>query len=282
MVSKKTSDSLGHALAVYFSEIENTQPLEPEEEVRLTKLIREGNKEALNKLINANLKFVVSVANKYRVTGIPLEDLINEGNIGLIKAAYRFDETRGFKFISYAVWWIRQSILQFISDKGRVVHLPANVANAVTKMKRRSEELEHSLERMPTMEELAEVMEITKQEAEKLVKFNTRSLSTDQPVGSDEKTLLRDLLQSDDSRPEAQIMKDSLTEEIKRVLKTIPDREAMIIECYFGIDMDRPLTLEEIGESLELTRERVRQLKERAIRRLQHVTRAHLLRAFLG
>ncbi|HIO74198.1 MAG TPA: sigma-70 family RNA polymerase sigma factor [Candidatus Marinimicrobia bacterium] len=282
MVSKKTSDSLGHALAVYFSEIENTQPLEPEEEVRLTKLLREGDKEALNKLINANLKFVVSVANKYRVTGIPLEDLINEGNIGLIKAAYRFDETRGFKFISYAVWWIRQSILQFISDKGRVVHLPANVANAVTKMKRRSEELEHSLERMPTMEELAEVMEITKQEAEKLVKFNTRSLSTDQPVGSDEKTSLRDLLQSDDSRPEAQIMKDSLTEEIKRVLKTIPDREAMIIECYFGIDMDRPLTLEEIGDSLELTRERVRQLKERAIRRLQHVTRAHLLRAFLG
>jgi len=282
LVSKKTSDSLGHALAVYFSEIENTQPLEPEEEVRLTKLLREGDKEALNKLINANLKFVVSVANKYRVTGIPLEDLINEGNIGLIKAAYRFDETRGFKFISYAVWWIRQSILQFISDKGRVVHLPANVANAVTKMKRRSEELEHSLERMPTMEELAEVMEITKQEAEKLVKFNTRSLSTDQPVGSDEKTSLRDLLQSDDSRPEAQIMKDSLTEEIKRVLKTIPDREAMIIECYFGIDMDRPLTLEEIGESLELTRERVRQLKERAIRRLQHVTRAHLLRAFLG
>jgi len=282
LVSKKTSDSLGHALAVYFSEIENTQPLEPEEEVRLTKLVREGDKEALNKLINANLKFVVSVANKYRVTGIPLEDLINEGNIGLIKAAYRFDETRGFKFISYAVWWIRQSILQFISDKGRVVHLPANVANAVTKMKRRSEELEHSLERMPTMEELAEVMEITKQEAEKLVKFNTRSLSTDQPVGSDEKTSLRDLLQSDDSRPEAQIMKDSLTEEIKRVLKTIPDREAMIIECYFGIDMDRPLTLEEIGDSLELTRERVRQLKERAIRRLQHVTRAHLLRAFLG
>ena len=282
MVSKKTSDSLGHALAVYFSEIENTQPLEPEEEVRLTKLLREGDKEALNKLINANLKFVVSVANKYRVTGIPLEDLINEGNIGLIKAAYRFDETRGFKFISYAVWWIRQSILQFISDKGRVVHLPANVANAVTKMKRRSEELEHSLERMPTMEELAEVMEITKQEAEKLVKFNTRSLSTDQPVGDDEKTSLRDLLKSEDSRPEAQIMKESLTEEIKRVLNTIPEREAMIIEYYFGIDIDRPLTLEEIGDQLRLTRERVRQLKEHAIKRLQHATRVHLLRAFLG
>jgi|TARA_B100000035_G_scaffold253314_1_gene222689 RNA polymerase primary sigma factor len=282
LVSKKTSDSLGHSLAVYFSEIENTEPLDTEEEIRLAKLVRKGDKEALNKLINANLKFVVSVANKYRVTGIPLEDLINEGNIGLIKAAYRFDETRGFKFISYAVWWIRQSILQFIADQGRVVRLPANVANAVIKMKRRTEELEQSLERMPTLGELAEVMEITKQEAEELVQFNTRSLSTDQPVGDDEKTSLRDLLKSKDSRPEAQIMKKSLTEEIKRVLNTIPEREAMIIEYYFGIDMDRPLTLEEIGDQLGLTRERVRQLKERAIKRLQHATRAHLLRAFLG
>ncbi len=282
MVSRKTSDSLGRALAVYFSEIEKTEPLDPEEEIRLAKLVREGDRDALNQLINANLKFVVSVANKYRVTGIPLEDLINEGNIGLVKAAHRFDETRGFKFISYAVWWIRQSILQFIADQGRVVRLPANVANAVTKMKRRTEELEHSLERMPTMEELAEVMEITKQEAEQLVQFNTRSLSTDQPLGNDQKTSLRDLLKADDSRPEAQIMKESLTEEIKRVLKTIPKREAKIIEYYFGIEMDRPLTLEEIGEELELTRERVRQLKERAIKRLQHATRAHLLRAFLG
>ncbi len=282
MVSRKTSDSLGRALAVYFSEIEKTEPLDPEEEIRLAKLVREGDREALNQLINANLKFVVSVANKYRVTGIPLEDLINEGNIGLVKAAHRFDETRGFKFISYAVWWIRQSILQFIADQGRVVRLPANVANAVTKMKRRTEELEHSLERMPTMEELAEVMEITKQEAEQLVQFNTRSLSTDQPLGNDQKTSLRDLLKADDSRPEAQIMKESLTEEIKRVLKTIPKREAKIIEYYFGIEMDRPLTLEEIGEELELTRERVRQLKERAIKRLQHATRAHPLRAFLG
>ena len=144
MVPKKTSDSLGHALALYFSEIENTEPLDPEEEIKLAKLVRKGDKEALNKLINANLKFVVSVANKYRVTGILLEDLINEGNIGFIKAVNRFDETRGFKFISYAVWWIRQSILQFISNQGRVVRLPANVANAVTKMKRRTEELEHS------------------------------------------------------------------------------------------------------------------------------------------
>ena len=255
MVSKKTSDSLGHALALYFSEIENTEPLDPEEEIRLAKLVRKGDKEALNKLINANLKFVVSVANKYRVTGIPLEDLINEGNIGFIKAVYRFDETQGFKFISYAVWWIRQSILQFISNQGRVVRLPANVANAVTKMKRRTEELEHSLERMPTIGELAEVMEITKQEAEELVQFNTRSLSTDQPVGDDEKISLRDLLKSEDSRPETQIMKESLTEEIKRLLNTIPEREAMIIEYYFGIDVDRPLTLKEIGDQLRLTQE---------------------------
>jgi len=255
---------------------------DPREERELARRARVGDKEAAERLVTANLRFVISYVKKYQGRGLGLAELVCIGNEGLLKAVKKFDPDKGVKFISYAVWWIRQSILQFISDKGRVVHLPANVANAVTKMKRRSEELEHSLERMPTMEELAEVMEITKQEAEKLVKFNTRSLSTDQPVGSDEKTSLRDLLQSDDSRPEAQIMKDSLTEEIKRVLKTIPDREAMIIECYFGIDMDRPLTLEEIGESLELTRERVRQLKERAIRRLQHVTRAHLLRAFLG
>lgn len=282
MASRKTGDSLGRALSVYFSEIEKSEPLDPAEEIRLAKKVRDGDREALNTLINANLKFVVSVANKYRVTGIPLEDLINEGNIGLVKAAYRFDETRGFKFISYAVWWIRQSILQFIADQGRVVRLPANVASAVTKMKRRTEELEHSLERMPTMEELAEVMEITEQEAEQLVQFNTRALSTDQPLRHDDKTSLQDLLKSDDSRPEAQVMRESLTEEIKRVLKTIPKREAEIIGCYFGIDMDRPLTLEEIGDQMGLTRERVRQLKERAIHRLRHATRAHLLRTFLG
>ena len=273
---------MSRSLSLYFSEIDSTKPLKPEEEIALSRRVKEGDAEALNRLINANLKFVVTVANKYRLPGILLEDLINEGNIGLIKAAHRFDETRGFKFISYAVWWIKQSILQFIADQGRLVRLPANVAGTVTRMKKQSEQLEQTYEREPTLEELAEVMEMTEKEAERIVKFNVRSVSVDQPLDDEEKSSLRDLLSTEDQRPEARLMKDSLTSEIERVLSTIPGREAEIIRYYFGINMDRPLTLEEIGDKLSLTRERVRQLKERAIQRLRHATRAHLLRTFLG
>ena len=263
-----SSDRLSKALELYFSEIDKTKPLSPDQEVELTKKVREGDQDALNQLINANLKFVITVANKYRVPRIALEDLINEGNIGLIKAAHRFDETRGFKFISYAVWWIRQSILQFISERGRIIRLPSNVAGAISKMKKQSDALEQTFEREPTMEELAEVMEITEEEAENLFRHGVQTVSTDQPVNEDERTALRDLLTSDDNRPEAQI--------------TIPEREANIIRYYFGIGLERPLTLEEIGDSMNLTRERVRQLKERAIHRLRHNTRAHLLRTYLG
>jgi RNA polymerase primary sigma factor len=277
-----SSDRLSKALELYFSEIDKTKPLSPDKEVELTKKVREGDQEALNQLINANLKFVITVANKYRVPRIALEDLINEGNIGLIKAAHRFDETRGFKFISYAVWWIRQSILQFISERGRIIRLPSNVAGAISKMKKQSDALEQTFEREPTMEELAEVMEITEEEAENLFRHGVQTVSTDQPINEDERTALRDLLTSDDNRPEAQIMAFSLQTEIDRVLDTIPEREANIIRYYFGIGLERPLTLEEIGDSMNLTRERVRQLKERAIHRLRHNTRAHLLRTYLG
>jgi len=276
------SDRLSKALELYFSEIDKTEPLAPEVEVELMMKVREGDQDALNQLINANLKFVISVANKYRVPRIALEDLINEGNIGLIKAAHRFDESRGFKFISYAVWWIRQSILQFIADQGRIIRLPSNVAGAISRMKKRSDELEQTFEREPTMEELAEVMEITEEEAENLFRHGVQTVSTDQPLYDTEHGALRDLLSSEDNRPEAQIMAFSLQSEIDRVLNTIPEREAEIIRGYFGIGLDRPLTLEEIGESLDLTRERVRQLKERAIHRLRHNTRAHLLRTYLG
>ena len=282
MTEPKSSELLSRSLSLYFSEIDSTKPLTPEEEIALSRRVKEGDAKALNRLINANLKFVVTVANKYRLPGILLEDLINEGNIGLIKAAHRFDETRGFKFISYAVWWIKQSILQFIADQGRLVRLPANVAGTVTRMKKQSEQLEQTYEREPTLEELAEVMEMTEKEAERIVKFNVRSVSVDQPLDDEEKSSLRDLLSTEDQRPEARLMKDSLTSEIERVLSTIPGREAEIIRYYFGINMDRPLTLEEIGDKLSLTRERVRQLKERAIQRLRHATRAHLLRTFLG
>ena len=282
MVESKSSEPLSHSLSLYFSEIDRTEPLSPDEEIELSRRVKEGDSEALNRLINANLKFVVTVANKYRLPGLLLEDLINEGNIGLIKAAHRFDETRGFKFISYAVWWIKQSILQFISDQARIVRLPANVAGTVSRMRKRSMELEQTYEREPTLEELADVMEMTEKEAEQLVQFNLRSVSVDHPIDDDETTMLRDLLSSEDNRPEARMMKESLTSEIKRVLDTIPDREADIIRYYFGISIDRALTLEEIGDKLSLTRERVRQLKERAIQRLRHATRAHLLRTFLG
>ncbi|MFQ6607268.1 MAG: RNA polymerase sigma factor RpoD/SigA [Fidelibacterota bacterium] len=276
------SDRLSKALQLYFSEIDKTEPLSPEDEVELARRVREGDHDALNQLINANLKFVITVANKYRVPSIALEDLINEGNIGLIKAAHRFDESRGFKFISYAVWWIRQSILQFIADRGRMIRLPSNVTGAISRMKKRSDELEQTFEREPTLEELAGVMKITEEEAEELFRHGVQTVSTDQPINDDEHTALRDLLASADNRPEAQIMTFSLKSEIDRVLSTIPEREAKVIRYYFGIGLDRPFTLVEIGESLHLTRERVRQLKERAIHRLRHNTRAYLLRTYLG
>ena len=280
MINRNTN-SLGKSLTLYFSEIEKTKPLDPSEEIRLTKLVKQGDRNALNKIIESNLKFVVSVANKYRVTGIPLEDLINEGNIGLVKSAFRFDETRGFKFISYAVWWIRQSILQFIADQGRVVRLPANIANSMTKMKKNSEKLESALERLPTMGEIAELMEISEKEADKLIQFNARSLSTDHPLDDDEKMSMKDLLQSEDASPDLELMEDSLNKEIKTILKTIPNREAYILEKYFGINLDRPFTLEEIGDELSLTRERIRQLKERAIKRLKTAKKSKSLRQFL-
>ena len=280
MINRNTN-TLGKSLTLYFSEIEKTKPLDPSEEIRLTKLVKQGDRNALNKIIESNLKFVVSVANKYRVTGIPLEDLINEGNIGLVKSAFRFDEKRGFKFISYAVWWIRQSILQFIADQGRVVRLPANVANSMTKMKKNSEKLESALERLPTMGEIAELMEISEKEADKLIQFNARSLSTDHPLDDDEKMSMKDLLQSEDASPDLELMEDSLNKEIKTILKTIPNREAYILEKYFGINLDRPFTLEEIGDELSLTRERIRQLKERAIKRLKTAKKSKSLRLFL-
>lgn len=282
MPKKKSEGSSTPSLGIYFEEISDTKLLTPEEEIELTSRVRKGDSEALNKLINANLRFVVSVAKKLSIPGIPLEDLINEGNIGLIKAAHRFDETRGFKFISYAVWWIRQSIFQFIIDQGKIIRLPANVSGILSRMKKRSIELEQTFEREPTLEELADVMDMTEDEAKNLLKFNLKSISVDQPLDSYETTTLRDLLTGEDRRPEAKMMKESLRSEIERVLHSIPSREGEIIREYFGLGIDRALTLEEIGKKMGLTRERVRQLKERAIARLRHATRAQLLRAYLG
>ena len=284
MVSKKTSDSLGHALAVYFSEIENTQPLEPEEEVRLTRLLREGDKEALNKLINANLKFVVSVANKYRVTGIPLEDLINEGNIGLIKAAYRFDETRGFKFISYAVWWIRQTVLQALAEQTRSVRIPLNQNSNLAKLARTNTQLTQSLGRTPTDAEIAKEMEEPVETIRALRRVAASELSLDAPIDRGD----RDSASFGErfSGTEAADIEEDVEAIARRdFLETMFDdylteRERKILYLYYGLDDGEERTLEEIGSLLGVTRERIRQIRNRAFEKLRDSAQGDSLSGF--
>ncbi len=267
----------------YLEEIGNYSPLSPEEEIELARRIRKGDTEALDKLVKANLRFVISVAKEYQGQGLPLQDLISEGNLGLIKAAQRFDETRGFKFISYAVWWIRQSILQALAEQSRVVRLPLNRVGAINKVGRTYEELEKRFGREPSMEEIAEEMEMTAYEVADVLKTSARHLSLDEPFKEEDGNSLLDVIASDRySPPDEALMKESLQVEIDKVLSTLKPREAEIIRLYFGLDGDRPLTLEEIGEHFKLTRERVRQIKEKALRRLRHRSRLEPLRKYLG
>jgi RNA polymerase primary sigma factor len=264
-------------------EIGGYSPLAPEEEIDLASQIRKGNARALDKLVKANLRFVISVAKEYQGQGLPLQDLISEGNLGLIKAAQRFDETRGFKFISYAVWWIRQSILQALAEQSRVVRLPLNRVGAINKVGRALEELEKKFGREPSMEEIADKMEMTAYEVADVLKTSARHLSLDEPFKEDEGNSLLDILESDRyAPPDETLMQESLQVEIDKVLSTLKPREAEIIRLYFGLDGDRPLTLEEIGEHFKLTRERVRQIKEKALRRLRHRSRLEPLRKYLG
>jgi len=267
----------------YLEEIGNYSPLIPEDEVRLAKRIRVNDSTALDKLVKANLRFVISVAKEYQGQGLPLQDLISEGNLGLIKAAQRFDETRGFKFISYAVWWIRQSILQALAEQSRVVRLPLNRVGAINKVGRALEELEKRFGREPSMEEVADKMEMTTFEVADVLKTSARHLSLDEPFKEEEGNSLLDVLESDRySPPDDMLMQESLQVEIDKVLSTLKPREAEIISLYFGLAGDRPLTLEEIGEHFKLTRERVRQIKEKALRRLRHRSRLDPLRKYLG
>ncbi|RMD92880.1 MAG: RNA polymerase sigma factor RpoD/SigA [Calditrichaeota bacterium] len=267
----------------YLEEIGNYSPLSPEEEIELARRIRKGDARALDKLVKANLRFVISVAKEYQGQGLPLQDLISEGNLGLIKAAQRFDETRGFKFISYAVWWIRQSILQALAEQSRVVRLPLNRVGAINKVGRTLEELEKRFGREPSMEEIADEMEMTAYEVADVLKTSARHLSLDEPFKEEDGNSLLDVLESDRySPPDESLMKESLQVEIEKVLSTLKPREAEIIRLYFGLDGDRPLTLEEIGEHFKLTRERVRQIKEKALRRLRHRSRLEPLRKYLG
>ncbi len=271
------------SLDKYLHEIGKVDLLTPDEEVTLARKLKEGDAEALNKLVKANLRFVVSVAKQYQNQGLSLPDLINEGNLGLIKAAQRFDETRGFKFISYAVWWIRQSILQALAEQARIVKLPLNKIGSINKVNKAFTELEQLYEREPSIDELSDVLEIAPDDIKEALKSSSRHISMDAPLTQDEDGNMYDVLLSHDSPPpDRGLLNDSLRKEIERALATLTPREANIIRLYFGLNGKHPHTLEEIGEVFDLTRERVRQIKEKAIKRLKQTTRSKILKSYLG
>jgi len=282
-ISKQVTNRDTPSLDKYLHEIGKVEMANAEEEVELARKIKKGDDEALNRLIRANLRFVVSVSKQYQNQGLTLPDLINEGNLGLIKAAQRFDETRGFKFISYAVWWIRQSILQALAEQARIVRLPLNKIGSINKINKAFAELEQKFEREPSVSELAQVLEMAPNDVKEALRNAGRHVSMDAPIGPEEEGNLYDLMLSKDSpSPEKELLTDSLRKEIERALSTLTYREANIIRLYFGLNGKHPHTLEEIGEEFNLTRERVRQIKEKAIKRLKHTTRSKILRTYLG
>lgn len=282
-ISKQITNRESQSLDKYLQEIGKVDLLTPDEEVDLAKRIREGDQLALEKLTKANLRFVVSVAKQYQNQGLSLGDLINEGNLGLIKAAQRFDETRGFKFISYAVWWIRQSILQALAEQSRIVRLPLNRVGSLNKISKTFSELEQRFEREPSPDELAEVLEVTTAEVVDTMKISGRHVSMDAPFVQGEENSLLDVLENDsEEKPDTGLMNDSLRREVQRALSTLTQREADVISLYFGLNGEHAMTLEEIGEKFNLTRERVRQIKEKAIRRLRHTSRSKALKPYLG
>lgn len=284
-ITKQITNREAESLDKYLQEISRFELITPEEEVELARRVREGDQVALNKLTKANLRFVISVSKQYQNQGLSLPDLINEGNLGLIKAAQRFDETRGFKFISYAVWWIRQSILQAIAEHARIVRLPLNKIGGINKVNRAFSKLEQEFERNPSDEELADELEIDVKEVQRSMKISSRHMSMDAPLSKDDETSnnMYEVFESNDvSRPDDDINKESLKDEIERSLSTLSPREAEVIKLYYGIDQRYPLTLEEIGEKFDLTRERVRQVKEKALRKLKQRSRSQLLKDYLG
>jgi RNA polymerase primary sigma factor len=278
---KKTNAN--RALGSYLEEISKYEPLTPEEEVELAQKIRQGDLTAKKKLTEANLRFVVSVAKDYQGNGLPLTDLINEGNLGLIKAAERFDETRGFKFISYAVWWIRQSILQALAEHSRIVRLPLNRVGTIKKITKELEVLEMQLERSPSQDELALGLKMNTEDVSNSIKISRRHHSLDKPFKDGEENTLSDILNDDTiPEPDRQLMMDSLKRDIKHSLNTLKEKERDVLMLYFGIDSEYPKTLNEIGEKFNLTRERIRQIKDKAINRLRHKSRSSSLRSYLG
>lgn len=282
-ISKQITNRESQSLDKYLQEIGKVDLLTPDEEVTLAKGIREGDQLALEKLTKANLRFVVSVAKQYQNQGLSLGDLINEGNLGLIKAAQRFDETRGFKFISYAVWWIRQSILQALAEQSRIVRLPLNRVGSLNKISKTFSELEQKYEREPSPDELADVLEVTTSEVVDTLKISGRHVSMDAPFVQGEENSLLDVLENNsEETPDSELINDSLRKEVQRALSTLTQREADVIALYFGLNGEHAMTLEEIGEKFNLTRERVRQIKEKAIKRLRHTSRSKSLKPYLG
>ena len=271
------------SLDKYLQEIGKVDLLTAEEEIELAIKIKEGDKKALEKLTKANLRFVVSVAKQYQNQGLSLGDLINEGNLGLIKAGKRFDETRGFKFISYAVWWIRQSILQALAEQSRIVRLPLNRVGALSKIGRAYSNLEQEFEREPSADELADELEMDVKEVTDTLKISSKHVSVDAPFASGEENRLLDVMKNDEQpSPDNMLLSESLKTEIARALSSLPEREAEVLRLYYGIETEHAMTLEEIGEKFNLTRERVRQIKEKAIRRLRHASKSKHLRTYLG
>jgi len=282
-ITKQYTNRESQSLDKYLQEIGKVSLLNPEQEIELAIRIKKGEQLALEQLTKANLRFVVSVAKQYQNQGLSLGDLINEGNLGLIKAAKRFDETRGFKFISYAVWWIRQSILQALAEQSRIVRLPLNRVGALNKIGKAYSNLEQEYEREPSAAELATELEMDVNEVADTLKISGRHVSMDAPFAQGEDNRLLDVLQNDQHpMPDQTLMTESLKAEIERALSTLTEREAEVIKLYFGLNKEHSLTLEEIGEKFNLTRERVRQIKEKAIRRLRHASRSKNLKAYLG
>ena len=279
---KRSKVSSG-TISMYLSEISQYEPLPPDREVELAVLIAKGDKKAMKELVEANLRFVVSVAKKYQGNGLSLSDIINEGNLGLIKAAKRFDPSRGFKFISYAVWWIRQAILQALAEQGRLIRLPLNRVGTITKITKAAEKLEAEMGRPPKVEEISHQLDVKSEEVFNALQYSRRHSSLDAPFAEGEDSSLINVIEDEQEKdPDNKVMDTSMKEEIASALSTLTERERSVIEMYFGINRDRSFTLNEIGEQFSLTRERVRQIKEKAIRRLAHKTRSEPLRVYLG
>ncbi len=282
-ITKQVTNRETASLDKYLQEIGKVDLITAEEEVELAQKIKAGDQRALEKLTKANLRFVVSVAKQYQNQGLTLPDLINEGNLGLIKAAQRFDETRGFKFISYAVWWIRQSILQALAEQSRIVRLPLNKIGSINKINKMFAYLEQAHERPPSAEEIAKELDMTINDVKESMKNSGRHVSMDAPLVEGEDSNLYDVLRSGESpNPDKNLLHESLRTEIERALETLTPREADVVRLYFGLGNQHPMTLEEIGETFDLTRERVRQIKEKAIRRLKHTSRSKILKTYLG